>query len=47
MAENHFSRAEKGSQSVLMGVLGGVFVLKSGLGILIPASKVPFSVPEK
>ena len=28
-----------------MGVLGGVFVLKSGLRILIQAPEVPFSVP--
>jgi len=27
-----------------MGVLGGVFVLKSGLRILIRAPEVPFSV---
>ena len=30
-----------------MGVLGGVFVLKSGLRILIQAPEVPFSVPPK
>ena len=30
-----------------MGVLGGVFVLKSGLRILIRAPKVPFLVPPK
>ena len=30
-----------------MGVLGGVFVLKSGLRILIRATVVPFSVPPK
>ena len=30
-----------------MGVLGGVFVLKSGLSILIRTPKVPFSVPPK
>ena len=30
-----------------MGVLGGVFVLKSGLRILIWAPEVPFSVPPK
>ena len=29
-----------------MGVLGGVFVLKSGLRILIRAPQVPFSVPQ-
>ena len=29
-----------------MGVLGGVFVLKSGLRILIRAPEVPFSVPQ-
>ena len=30
-----------------MGVLGGVFVLKSGLRILIWAPQVPFSIPPK
>ena len=30
-----------------MGVLGGVFVLKSGLRILIRAPEVPCSVPTK
>ena len=30
-----------------MGVLGGVFVLKSGLRILIRAPQVPFLVPAK
>ena len=30
-----------------MRVLGGVFVLKSGLRILIWAPEVPFSVPPK
>ena len=30
-----------------MGVLGGVFVLKSGLRILIRAPQVPFVVPPK
>ena len=30
-----------------MGVLGGVFVLKSGLRISIWAPQVPFSVPPK
>ena len=30
-----------------MGVLGGVFVLNSGLRILIQAPEVPFSVPPK
>ena len=30
-----------------MGVLGGVFVSKSGLRILIWAPEVPFSVPPK
>ena len=30
-----------------MGVLGGVFVLKSGLRILIQAPQVPFLVPPK
>ena len=30
-----------------MGVLGGVFVLKSGLSILIRAPEEPFSVPPK
>ena len=47
MAKNHFSGAQSGSQSVKMGVLGGVFVLKSGLRILIWAPQVPFSVPPK
>ena len=39
MAKNHFSGVQNGSQSVEMGVLGGVFVLKSGLRILIQAPK--------
>ena len=30
-----------------MGVLGGVFALKSGLRILIRAPQVPFLVPPK
>ena len=30
-----------------MGVLGGVFVLKSGLRILIRAPEVPFSLPPQ
>ena len=30
-----------------VGVLGGVFVLKSGLRFLIRAPEVPFSVPPK
>ena len=30
-----------------MGVLGGVFVMKSGLRILIWAPEVPFSAPPK
>ena len=30
-----------------MGVLGGVFALKSGLRTLIRAPEVPFSVPPK
>ena len=47
MAKNHFSGVQNGSQSVLMGVLGGVFVLKSGLRILIRTPEVPFSVPSK
>ena len=47
MAKNHFSGVQNGSQSVEMGVLGGVFVLKSGLRILIRAPEVPFSVPPK
>ena len=47
MAKNHFSGAQNGSQSVTMGVLGGVFVLKNGLRILIRAPEVPFSVPPK
>ena len=32
---------------VYMGVLGEVFVLKSGLRILIQAPEVPFLVPPK
>ena len=47
MAKNHFSEVQNCSQSVQMGVLGGVFVLKSGLRILIQAPQVPFSVPPK
>ena len=47
MAKNHFSGVQINSQSVKMGVLGGVFVFKSGLRILIWAPKVPFSVPPK
>ena len=47
MAKNHFSGVQNGSQSVYMGVLGGVFVLKSGLRILIRVPEVPFSVPQK
>ena len=47
MAKNHFSGVQNGSQSVYMGVLGGVFVLKSGLRVLIRAPQVPFSVPPK
>ena len=47
MAKNHFSGVQNGSQSVSMGVLGGVFVLKSGLRILIRAPEVPLSVPPK
>ena len=47
MAKNHFSGVQINSQSVKMGVLGGVFVFKSGLRILIWALKVPFSVPPK
>ena len=30
-----------------MGVIGGIFVLKSGLRILIRAPQVPFLVPPK
>ena len=47
MAKNHFSGVQNGSKSVEMGVLGGVFVLKSGRRILIRAPEVPFSVPPK
>ena len=47
MAKNHFSGVQYGSQSVFMGVLGGIFVLKSGLRILIRASEVPFLVLPK
>ena len=47
MAKNHFSGVQNGSQSVYMGVLGGVVVLKSGLRILIRAPQVPFLVPPK
>ena len=47
MAKNNFSRVQNGSQSVQMGVLEGVFVLKSGLRILIWAPQMPFSVPPK
>ena len=47
MAKNHFSGVQNGSQSVKMGILGGVFVLKSGLRILIWAPEVPFLVPPK
>ena len=45
MAKNLFSGVQNGSQSVQMEVLGGVFVLKSGLTILIWEPHVPFSVP--
>merc|ERR1719270_1560109 len=47
MAKNHFSGVQNGSQSVQMGVLGGVSVLKSGPRTLIRAPQVPFSVPPK
>ena len=47
MAKNHFSGVQNGSQSVKMGVLGGIFVLKSGFRILIRAPQVPFLVPPK
>merc|ERR1719150_947232 len=47
MAKNHPSGVQNGSQSVQMGALGGVFVLKSGPRILIRAPEVPFSVPPK
>ena len=47
MARNHFLRAEKGSQGVQMGVLGVVWISKSGLGILIRALEVPFLIPPK
>ena len=42
MAKNHFSGVQNGSESAQMGVLGGEFVLKSGLRILILAPQVPF-----
>ena len=47
MAKNHFSRAKKGSQGVKMGVLGVVWISKSGLGISFRAPEVPFLVPLK
>ena len=47
MPKNHFSRAKKVPQGVLMGVLGVVWISKSGLGILIQAPEVPFVVPSK
>ena len=47
MAKNHFSGVQNGSESVEMGVLGGVFVLKSGLRILIRALEVPSSESPK
>ena len=47
MAKNHFSEVQNGSQSDEMGVLGGLFVLKSGLRILIRAPQLPFLVPPK
>ena len=47
MAKNHFSGVQNGSESVKMGVLRGVFALKSGLRILIRAPEVPFLVPPK
>ena len=47
MAKNHFSRAEKGSQGVWLGVLGVVWISKSGLGILIRAPEMPFLVTQK
>ena len=45
MAKHHFLRSKKGSQCIEMGVLGVIW--KSGLGILIQASKVPFLAPPK
>ena len=47
MAKDPFSGVQDGSQSVYMGVLGGVFVLKSGLRILTRTPEVPFLVPPK
>ena len=47
MAKNHFSGVQNGSQSVQMGVLGGVYLLKSGLTILIWAPQVPILVPPQ
>ena len=47
MSKNHFSRAEKGSQGVELGVLGAVWISKSGLGILIRAPEVPFFCTPK
>ena len=47
MAKNHFLGVQNGSQSVQIGVLGGVFVLKSVHRNSIRATEVPFSVPPK
>ena len=47
MAKNHFSGVQINSQSVKMGVLGGVFVFKSGLRILIWAPKVQIFAVRK
>ena len=47
MAKNQFLGVQNGSQSVSMGVLGGVVVLKSALRILIRAPLVPFLVPPE
>ena len=55
MAKNHFLGVQNGSKSVfpkwfqkcLNGGFRGVFLLKSGLRILIQAPKVPFLIPPK
>ena len=47
MAKNHFSGSKMVPKVFKWGFLGGIFVLKSGLRILIRAPEVPFSVPPK
>ena len=47
MAKNHFFWGPKWFPKCLNGGFRGVFVLKSGLRILIRAPEVPFSVPPK